>query len=306
MKGIKLFLLIIYFLLLIPVGWVFQAGLTSEYTVLNRDYYHDLLEETDLTAYFQELLHDRLFEDISEQIPESLAIVLADALMIVFDENWLEEQILLITDDLLLYVKGDQPSVQAVIDLREKKEEVRYNLETALTLLPDQLLTMLGFDPQKIGDFTEMVVDEMPLPDQIAVKELLSEEGEKGDLMTSLIRVRQYRSLYTYLTYAALVLLLLFNYLLAGVARASKWIGAAVIASGISFFMILQIVLMILLAPLTAALEADGLLRPEIVISVVEFSAARTAVIPIYFSLAGLALLLFGILAGKLVKKDVT
>ena len=306
MKGIKLFLLIIFLLLLIPVGWVFQAGLTAEHTVLNRDYYHDLLEETDLTAYFQELLHDRLFEDISEQIPESLAIVLADALMIVFDENWLEEQILLITDDLLLYVKGDQPSVQAVIDLREKKEEVRYNLETALTLLPDQLLTMLGFDPQEIGDFTEMVVDEMPLPDQIAVKELLSEEGEKGDLMTSLIRVRQYRSLYTYLTYAALVLLLLFNYLLAGVARASKWIGAAVIASGISFFMILQIVLMILLAPLTAALEADGLLRPEIVISVVEFSAARTAVIPIYFSLAGLALLLFGILAGKLVKKDVT
>jgi len=303
MKGIKLFLLIIFFLLLIPVGWVFQAGLTAELTVLNSDYYHDLLEETDLTAYFQELLHDRLFEDISEQIPESLAIVVADALMIVFDEDWLEEQILLMTDDLLLYVKGDQPSVQAVIDLREKKEEVRYNLETALTLLPDQLLTMLGFDPQEIGGFTEMVVDEMLLPDQIAVKKLLSEEGEKGDLMTSLIRVRQYRSLYTYLTYAALILLLLFNYLLAGVARASKWIGAAVIASGISFFMILQLVLMILLAPLAAALEAGGLLRPEIVISVVEFSAARTAVIPIYFSLAGLAVLLFGILAGKLVKK---
>jgi len=306
MKGIKLFILIILFLLLVPVGWVFQAGLTAENTVLNSAYYEDLLAETELTNYLHELLYDRFLKNISEQMPESLAKVVTEILMFVFDEDWLEEQILYITDDLLLYVGGDQPAVQAVIDLREKKEEIRSNLETALNLLPDQLLVMLGFDPQAIGDLTEMLVDDMPLPDRIAAKNILSEEGEQGNLMTSLIKVRQYRSLYTYLTYAALILLLLFNYLLAGAAGAFKWFGAAVLVSGIIFFLALQAVLMFLMAPLTGALEAGGLIDPDILSSVIEFSAGRTAVIPIYFSLAGLAMLLIGILVGKLVKKNVT
>ncbi|MGM0688035.1 MAG: hypothetical protein ACQESO_00450 [Bacillota bacterium] len=304
MKGIKLFILIILFLLLVPLCWVFQASLTAELTVLNSTYYEDLLTETELTSYLHELLHDRFLVNISEQMPETLAKVVTEILMFVFDEDWLEEQILYITDDLLLYVKGDQPAVQAVIDLRVKKEQIRSNLETALNLLPDQLLAMLGFDPQAIGDLTEMLVDNMPLPNRIAAKDILSEEGEHGNLMTSLIKVRQYRSLYTYLTYAALILLILFNYLLAGVAGAFKWFGAAVLVSGISFFLVLQAVLMFLMAPLTDALETGGLLQPDIFATVIEFSATRTTFIPVYFSLAGLVIVLSGILAGRLVKRN--
>ncbi len=302
MNGIKTILLIIIFLLLIPVGWAFQAGLTAEHTVLNSDYYHDLLNQTDITGDFHGMLEDRLFRDISDQLPENLANVVKAVMITVFDEEWLGEQILIIIDDLLLYIKGEQPSVQAVIDLREKKRKLADTLERSIAVLPDQLLYMMGFDPQALENSVMMIVDEMPLPDQVYVEELLAAEGTYPNVLTSLAKIRQFRILYAYLAPAALILLLLLNYLLAGAARAFKWFGAAVITAGISYFLALQTVMPLILGPLKTALNAESLLRPETVATVVAFSAARVTVIPLYFSLAGLLIALVGLVIGLFTK----
>jgi hypothetical protein len=299
LNGIKIIILVVIFLLLIAVGGVFQAGQSAERTVLNSDYYPELLEETELVSYLHAAIHERLLQEIADGVPEEMRSLFASALLAVFDQTWLEEQILIITDDLILYVRGEQPVLQAGVDLTEKKEELARNLEAGLALVPDQFLVLIGLDPRVIQEAIQAMVSEMPLPDRLELDTLLSEEGVTDDLAASLLKVRQYRALYTYLPYAAFIFFLVFSYLLAGPAGALKWFGSAALISGILFFFLLQGATLLYLFPLEIGEAGSSFLQSDMGKTAVRHAADQATFIALYYALAGLALVLTGIVVGK-------
>ena len=301
MKGLKLFAVIIIFLVLISVGWLLQGGLSANRTIFDQGYYEQMLVETNLSTGIHEHLQETILEEMSEEMPDHMAAVVTRVLLMVFTEEWFEEQTIMITDDFVRYITGEQQSIQAVIDLREEKEELSAKLEMALTVIPEQILRMLGFDPEELYLLAEALIDQMPLPDRLPVEQLLMEQEAGRDLLNLLSLARLFYIVYGYLTAAAFILGLLLLYFLAGPFGAMKWFGAAALLSGISFFLVLQG-----WDSFSPLFQELGLIRSDLFetnlfINVFGYSINLIRHIPLYYSLFGLAALLCGIAAGKII-----
>jgi len=302
-KGLKLFALIVIFLVLISVGWAYQGGLSANRTIFEQDYYEQMLAETNLSTSIHEHLQETILEEMSEEMPDHMAAVVTRVLLMVFTEEWFEEQTIIITDDFVRYVTGEQQSIKAVIDLREEKEELSAKLEMALTVIPEQLLRMLGFDPAELYLLAESLVEQMPLPDRLPVEQLLMEQEAGRDLLNLLSLTRQFCSVYRYLTAAAFILGLLLLYFITGPFDALKWFGAAAMLSGASFYLALQGWNVILPGMLELGLISSDLLETAAFYNIFEYSVPLIAIVPFYYALFGLAVLAVGIVFGKLLPR---
>lgn len=299
MKGLKLFAIIVFFLVLISVGWVYQGGLSANRTIFDQDYYGQMLAETNLSAGIHDYLQETILEELSDEMPDHMAAVVTRVLMMVFTEDWFEEQTIMITDDFVRYVTGEQQSIQAVIDLREEKKELSDRLEMALTVIPEQILRMLGFDPEELYLLAEVLVERMPLPDRLPVEQLLMEQEAGRDLLNLLNLARQFCGIYRYLTAAAFILSLIILYFLVGPFRALKWFGAATMFSGASFFLALRVWDNFLPVMLELGLINGDLFETAVFYDILEYSVSLITIVPIYYTLFGLAVLAVGIAFGK-------
>ncbi len=296
-------LVIMIFILLISVGWVYQAGLSANRTIFDQDYYEQMLNETDLSTSIHEHLQVIILEEMSDQMPDHMAAVVTRVLLMVFNEEWFEEQSIIISEDIVRYVNGEQESLQAVIDLRDEKEQLSSNLETALTVIPDQLLQMLGFDPEELNLLAGALIDDMPLPDRMPVEQLLMEQEDGRDLLLLLSLARQFCSVYRYLTAAAFILSLLLLYLLTGPFGALKWFGTAALLSGASFYLVLQGWDIVMPVALELGLINVDLLETTVFNDIFKYSVNLITVVPFYHALFGLAVLVVGIASSKLLSR---
>ncbi len=303
MKGLKLFALIVIFLVLISVGWMLQGGLSASRTIFNQDYYEQMLVETNLSTSIHELLQETILEEMSEEMPDHMAAVVTRVLLMVFTEEWFEEQTIMVTDDFVRYVTGEQQSIQAVIDLREEKKELITMLEMALTVIPEQILRVLGFTPEELYVLAEVLIEQMPLPDRLPVKQLLMEQEAGRDLLNLLTLARQFCSVYRYLTAAAFILGLLLLYLLSGPFGALKWFGMAALLSGASFYLVLQGWDIAMPIILELGLINVDLLETTAFNNVFEYTATLITIVPFYYAIFGLTVLAVGAVSGKLLSR---
>ncbi len=303
MKGLKLFAAIIIFLVLISVGWAYQGGLSANRTIFNQDYYEQMLVETNLSTSIHEHLQETILEEMSEEMPDHMAAVVTRVLLMVFTEEWFAEQTIMITDDFVRYVTGEQQSIQAVIDLREEKEELSNRLEMALTVIPEQILRMLGFDPEELYLLADVLIEQMPLPDRLPLEQLLMEQEAGRDLLNLLSLARQFCSVYRYITAAVFILGLIVLFFLTGLSSALKWFGAAALLSGVSFYLALQGWDIILPVMLELGLISGGLFETGFFYDVLEYSVNLVAIVPFYYTLFGLAVLVVGSAIGKLLPR---
>ncbi len=300
MRDLKLFVVIIIFLVLISAGWVLQAGLSANRTVFEQGYYEQMLAETTISTGIHELLQEAILEKMSEEMPDLMAAVVTRVLLMVFTEEWLEQQTIMIADDFVRYVTGEQQSIQAVIELHKEKEELSANLEMALTVIPEQILQMLGFDPEELYDLAEVLIDQMPLPDRLPAEQLLMEMETGRDLLKLLSLARQFCSAYLYLTAVAFILGLLLLYLLTGPFGALKWFGTAALLSGASFYLLLQRWDTVLPIITALGLNSGVLLETAFFYNVFEYSIALIITVPLYYTLFGLAVLAVGIASDRI------
>ncbi len=299
MKSFKIILLAAISLVLVAAGWIYQAGLSAGQTVFSSTYYHEAVAETELTSYIHEVEQDRLMEEMSAEMPDNMAMVVTRVFLTVFDEQWVGEKLLVVSDDVVLYITGEQPALRAVIDLREEKEQLGKNLELALTVIPGQILSMLGFDPQELDDLAVALVEQMPLPDLITVQDLLAMNSLNGDLASLLNMARHYHSYYLYVSFAVFILMLFAAYRLAGIPAALKWFGASAVISGAGFYIAMQAGRFVLPTMFELGMVDESFYGSEAYISVMNFSVERMLHIPAYYTLFGILVVLAGLLTGS-------
>lgn len=303
MKGLKLLLALIIFLFLVSVGWAYQAGISANRTIFNHGYYEQVLAETNLSASIHEHLQEVILEEMSDEMPDHMAAVVTRVLLIVFNEEWFKEQTIIITDDFVRYVTGEQQSFQAVIDLRDEKEQLSNNLENALSVIPGQILRIFGFDPQELKLLAGSLVEEMPLPDRLPVEQVLMEHEAGRELLELLGLARQFCSVYRYLTAAVFIAGLLLLYFLTGPFGALKWFGTAALLSGVSFYLALQGWDVIIPIMLEMGLISGDLFDTNAFYDVFGYSVQLITSVPFYYGLFGLAVLVFGAVAGRFISR---
>jgi hypothetical protein len=294
MKQLKVMLLVIIFIFLVATGWVFQVGISAERTVLSGSFYRDMISRVDLSPYIHAALQEQLYSEVSAVLPDNLAKVVTRVLVTVFDEQWVEEQTLIIVDDLLDYLKGRQGDLNAVIDLRDKKEQLIRGITGALDLIPHQVIMMMGFDPLDLEEMAAGLIHELPMPDELSVKQILAGQAEEESIYNSLDQFKRARFFYLFLPYPVFLFLFFLAYKLAGAAGACKWFGGATLISGVTLSLALQLARSYYLLPLLSAVVPGWLPEPELLLPAARFAVDSAAAFSLYYTLAGLMLMLTG------------
>jgi hypothetical protein len=295
MNKIKHSILIVIFIVLVLNGFLFQAGFSTGRTLLNSAYYQKMIDDTELTSFLHAVVKEHLFREVSTKLPENLALIITGSIAMVFDQQWLEEQVVLVTDDYIDYIKGRKDTPHAVLDLRQKKEELRRGIENALDLVPEQVISLIGFDSLDLEELASELVSGLPLPDEMEVQQLLKQQNvNDNEFLLLLQNLRQYRIYYTYLPFVLYILFFYIIYRIAGLPGALKWFGGAALISGVIFSIFLQGLRTYYLKSLVNEMVLSGLPEPEMLLTSLRYVIDDIAVISLYFALAGVFAMLLG------------
>ena len=311
MKALKTLVMVIVFIILVVCLWVQMAALSAERTVLNSDYYRGLFTETDIPAHLHVVIEagltNRLQDDLMADIPvegfsEAVQQILMGSLMYAFDQAWLERNLLLVTDDILGFVKGEQDKLQAEIDLRENKSRMEQYLAASLEDLFETTFYGMVEVPEGVLQNTGVLVQELDLPDRIMLADLIDEDSAE---MQTVLALQTTRSYFRVVPYLFMAVLALFIYLLAGTRVGLKWFGTAFLVAGITFFLGLQLIQRVFATPFAVGLEAKIPFGPEVMVSAFQYTVGRASTIPIIVAVIGLALLVGStVVKGKLLQED--
>ena len=291
-KKILIFVLLI---LLILNSFVFQLALVAGQTLFQESYYRDLINSTALPAFLSEALEAEITRQVSDFLPESFAPLAVVAALNVFDEDWTNEQFLVISDHFVDYMKGKVVAFEPKLDLRSKKEELKTAVQFALQMIPQSFLEMFGLELFGADDFdlAENLLNVLPLPDTLEVGQYISEQ-EAESLADSLKTLKLYRTLATYLPLLIFIVIFLAVRAIAGLPGAFKTFGLSFIISGALLWSALQLGRSFYIEKLALKLAPSFLSDPQIIASLLKHFVDRTTMLPLYFVFAGVLLLLIG------------
>lgn len=320
MRSLKISLLVITSIIIVLCGWFFLAGMITEKTVLSNSYYRDLLAETDLSSRLhqeiQEALPEIILEVLAEELEDKLTgeenilmftmvQLVSNAITESFDEVWLENQFILVIDDILALVKGEQQTLTAVINLHDNMEQFEENLIANLQTFSAEKMEALNIPVEQTGLVAEQILKEIDLPDQIYLADLINGNGQRipEEIENTISYLQNIRGLYHYMPYIVFMVMLFLLFLLVGFAGGLKWFGAAVIFFSITFLIGMHLINNII--PPVIFVEMDGKLpfSPEIFAAITDFTVNRVSFIPLIITAIGLILVIFGTILGRTTRK---
>ncbi len=310
MKVLKIFALSLISLMLVFTGWIYMAGIAVERTVLSSAFYHDLMDNTDVSSNLHEMLQETMLEGLKmeqveqemqedlpdgkipeEVMPEGFIELIFGALGDAYHAEWLEEQMLVVIDDALALIKGKQDSLTAIINMREGKERFKEALAISIEEFP-----MDDSTPKMTDSMVEEIVADMELPDEFVLADLLNNSEELDEKIN---KAQLYRGYFQVVPYILFAVFLLLSIILAKLPGGLKWFGAVALFSGITFFIVLKGAKSFLNSNISAILEDGPPIEPEVILSATELIFTRITAIPLLFAAFGLALLAGGVIMGK-------
>ncbi len=298
MKILKILLLIILSLFLAIYSLVFMLGFGLEKTVFNINHYRKMSQEFNVFSQLHENMEAGLLagpegqeQEMDEQ-GEKMMMVFRE----VFDEQWLEEQFLVVTEDVFSYTKGETDSLTATIDLTDRKELLE---ETIM----EKLIQEEGLTQAQAAIMSEGISKEIELPKEIHLEELLEgEEGEDIDeVLSKITMVRQY-----FLPVSALVFVVVFVLilLLAKFPVNLKWYGASMLIPAV-LLLIAQVGFNSVLDIEFVSGFADIPTEFGFVVDLVKYTLSKMYIVPIAYSAIAVLFISSGIILGKKREKSI-
>ncbi|MFO7952180.1 MAG: hypothetical protein R6U91_05180 [Bacillota bacterium] len=325
MRGLKKILLLLISVIVIITGWVYLAGLCIENTMLSSSYYHDMMEETELAsslhAELKETLPDMIAKemttemekqldntevsDFEQEVTRTMLELFTKALADTFDEDRFEDQLLLVIDDLIAFIKGEQQELTATIDIKENKEDIREKMTARIENLPPPVKERMEIPDNQTEKFVDEILTKMNLPDQIHLNEIIREENGElaNELEQSISTVQSFRGIYLYLPYITFALMLMSCILLAGLSSGLKWFGAATIFFSATFLLGIHLFPEIIEQLVLPSLESELPLNEEMHQTFFVYTLNNVTLLPLISGAVGLVLLLGGWLSGALGRK---
>ena len=319
MKVLKIFALILILLFTVISGWVYMAWMVTEITFLNPSYYRDIVSsESIFPDMMDTVLHNVYFSEgcaccagNDENIPQSPDMqeealeeynIITNAFHAAFHEEWLEEQYLLVVDDILAMVRGEQESVTVTIDLQDSKERFRDEIVNQMEKqLADEKADNFEASPEELETLAGALTEDMDLPKQIEVAEI-TEHVLNPQLEQAIYNTQIFRQ-YFFLFYFAFVLFFALNYFLAGISGGLKWFGAAALFAGSTFLGGIYLFRIMVFEPLVDYYGFWVPIEPAVISSMSTQTLHVMSAIPLVFVAFGLVSLVAGVVLAIKQKK---
>lgn len=288
MENLQRPLLFLLVFLLIIAGWLSQLGLTIDNTFLSRSYYDDLFKKIDLSVYARAMMQEELMKELPVDLPDFAMEAVSDVLGSIYDDAWIKGELIVIIDDLILFVKEDKREPKFHLNLTEKNEEMRALLRDSVDRGPKNILNIFGFDTSFLDDFSSKYIDEVEMPDYFDLNDYFMERGVTDDIMASVKKIKEFRSFYLVFPYAAIVFLFILIVILEGIFNAFKWTGTAFLISGVTFFLLTRIVRPLYVNALSESMAQDGMVEFAAVITALDLALNKAIVYPLFYIFIGL------------------
>lgn len=304
MEKLKVPLLILLVLLMIATGWVSQLGLSIENTFLTRSFYEDLFKQIDLSIYARVMMQEELMKELPFQLPDFLMEIISETLGSIYDDQWLKGELIVIIDDLILFVKGKGPEPDFLLNLTEKNEQMRDLLKGSWDQGPKNIINIFGFDTSIIDEFSHTFIEQIEMPEHFDLNEYVKERGLTDDIIGPVKEFKKFRSFYLLFPYITFVFLFALFIILEGIIGALRWSGLALLISGSTFFLTLKVARSFYTGSLEKSLVQDGILEAGAIIDTLNFALDRAVAFPLYFIFVGIILIVVNLLALFVTRKS--
>jgi hypothetical protein len=305
MEKLRVPLLILLVLLIIAAGWLSQLGLSIENTFLARSFYDDLFKKIDLSIYARLMMQEELMKELPFQLPDFLLDLVSDVLGSIYDDQWLKGELIVVIDDMILFVRGKGPEPDFLLDLTEKNQQFRYMLKGAWDQGPKNILNIFGFGTAVIDDASHSFIDNLEMPAYFDLNEYFRDRGFADDIIVPVKTLKEFRKFYLSFPYIAFVFLFALIMILEGIIGAFRWSGSAILISGVTFFLLLKITRSFYTSSLEKSMAQAGIIEAGAMIDTLNFALDRAAIIPLYFVFFGLSLIAISLLAWFISRRNI-
>lgn len=296
---------------MIVTGWAYLSLISIESTLLNEDYYDDLLSETELVYLFYEELKDSFVDIVTANIladmdQVALSVFMENEILYQYSMNafleviepaWIEKQLDQNLKGILAFIRGDQEDLDIVLNMDEIEGDFRQKvLSEILDLSIEQI--------KKLGDHTNRavvearsarVIRDLGFFKQIRLTQLQHNIPE--ELENALKIYQNYKTSAYYISYIIFGFALLLMMLIAKPAKGFIWFGGATIFISLSFLLGLQLAKNYLPGILLSGIHDSGLpLSMDLIQLVVSHIVESINNVVLIAVVLGLVFLLLGLI----------
>jgi len=291
------------------IGFFVYQGLNN--TVMNQQYHRSLLRDYSIPH----LIHNELGELIPEMVRDGLTggkavtepaqkaavdaqvSIISTAITETLNEKWIEQQVLLVTDDVVNLLNGDIKSLSAVIDVSGKLGEIEQKIAKGLESFSDaELMAMFGAPKAYIPTIAEQIVGQLGLPESLILSSLMDEMSPGTiDMIRNYLSTLQ--MLFGVLFWGVLIIFLLLCILFWKVGAGLQWFGISSALSGGIFLISIMYFSKLSAVENVSGMDFDSLpVSSSTVENILSFTLSKMNQMPLYFIGGGIVLFVLGLL----------
>lgn len=286
---------------LVILGWVIQAMIGLERTLLDEDHYRGLIEDLNLYPALQGFLLKQLAEGREDLLSEDS--LFNDAVQAAVSEAWVQQQTEAFIHETLLFAKGQRQRLLLVADLHDRERVFQEALLKGLLEQVPPQLEQLELPKAALNEF----VNQLDFPDQVTVVNMSKDELPES-AVRALNLLKLSRGLLLFLPFLLTALLILLLILWSGVAGGLMRAGGALIGSALSSLLLMTALrpsLAALLARKTEGVEALQALFADWPAASVAVTVGELRTVSYLFGLFGIFLLAAGLAAYAAARRGV-
>jgi len=235
MKFIRTAVLIVLSLGIVVSGVMMQIAISAESTILNTDFYTSFVENHNLNNIPQNYVLLKIKENTC-QLDDHTYKSLIDATCSTFSEDWTQDQVSGLVNNLLSYLKHSSDELDLRIDFREKKSqfksELLSNLNSQAAVPSNSMISVI--------DLTEHLSESFGIPDYIDLQ--YSSYLNDTCIIEYINTIRTFFPYSRYLPYLLFLLLFLILFFLSNLSKNLKITGRSISASGLILIILVSYV----------------------------------------------------------------
>lgn len=311
MKAFKIIILTLLTCVFIAYGIGFMAyqGLNS--TVMTQQYHRSVVREYGIPR----LVHGELSQMIPEVVRDGLTggnpvtdpaqraavdgqvELISNAITDALDESWIEEQVVLVTDDVVTLLRGERNTLTAVVDISGKLGEIEQNIAIGLETFSDaELMAMFGAPRAYIPAIAEQIVGQLGLPESLVLSDLVDDMAP-GTIEMIQEYLGTLNMTFGILFWVVFIVFLVLCMLFWRVGAGLQWFGISTALTGGIFLISTMYLSKLSAIENLSGADFEALPVPSSTVeSIVSFTFSKMNQMPIIFIVGGFVLFVVGLL----------
>lgn len=305
---IVVFVILSILFILYGMGFMMYRGISK--TLLDQQYYHTVVDNYGIPSIVHEALKDMIPPIVRDGLtggspvtdPQQKAAVdmqeelISKAITDSLHEAWIEEQVVMVTDDVVGLLTKEAASLSAVIELKGKLNEIENAIAAGLEKLTDaELYAMFGAPREYIPMIAEKIVGTLGLPESLIIGDL-AEEMAPGTLDMVGGYLGTLHTIFGIIAWVVFLAFLVICMLFWKIGRGLQWFGVSAALAGGAFLGLTSYFLNLGTIESMTGVDIGSLpIDSSTIKNIIRFTFSEMKLMPLLFLVGGVVLFSLGI-----------